>query len=70
MLIKNKYIRDYIIIEKYNLFNIIKLLRVIERNGFVVIYSKYGQEQSKLNFFKNPKSLFLVSAICFLFFFK
>ena len=55
MLIKNKYIRDYIIIEKYNLFNIIKLLRVIERNGFAVIYSKYGQEQSKLNFFKKKK---------------
>jgi hypothetical protein len=55
MLIKNKYIRDSIIIEKYNLFNIIKLLRVIERNGFVVIYSKYGQEQSKLNFFKKKK---------------
>jgi hypothetical protein len=55
ILIKNKYIRDYIIIEKYNLFNIIKLLRVIERNGFAVIYSKYGQEQSKLNFFKKKK---------------
>ena len=54
-LIKNKFIRDYIIIEKYNLFNLIKLLGVVERNGLVVVYSKYGQEQSKLNFFKKKK---------------
>ena len=54
-LIDKKYIRDYLIIENFNLFKIIKIFKIIERNGFVVIISKYGREYCEVNFLNKKK---------------
>ncbi|MDA8629725.1 hypothetical protein N9M15_05870 [Bacteroidia bacterium] len=40
LLLRNKYVRDSLIIDKVNLLNILNVLRVIERNGVLIILNQ------------------------------
>ena len=70
---------EFVVYEKEEIINLdegfgiqlsVNSVSILNKIGFDQLNKNEKYHPSKLDFFKKPKSLFLVNAICFLFFFK